>query len=101
MSARAEEAEEEAGGAELDQEAAEQAAEAAELVERAPADSDESLTPETLEEQLEGGGRPPEGSLHEEDQLVEALPDEGGALEGFPDDEVELEMELHEGEEAS
>ena len=101
MSAGVDDAEDEGGEAGLDEQAAEHAAEAAVLMKRAPADPGESLTPETLEAELEGDGRPPEGCLHEEDQLVEALLDEGGRLEGFEDDEVEFEMELREGEEAS
>lgn len=60
----------------------------------------ESLTPEELEDELEGrAAAPEERATHEPDMLVEAVLDEGPELRGWPDDEMEWEIEAHEGEE--
>lgn len=54
---------------------------------------EDSLTPESLEEELEGQPTASEESLHEEVLLDEVLADEDGVLEGFDEDEVEWEID--------
>lgn len=60
-----------------------------------------SFSPEELESQLEPAPRAsPEEILHVEDRLAEAILDEGGSLEGFDSDLVELAMDEESTEES-
>lgn len=58
-----------------------------------PAELLDGLTPEALEEDLEGIGPPPEETLHEVDRLSGALLDEGDTFEGLEADTVEVAID--------
>lgn len=59
-----------------------------------------SFSPEELESQLEPvPSSSPEEALHVEDELAEAILDEGVPLEGFDDDLVELAVDDESAEE--
>ena len=58
--------------------------------------TEDLMTPEALERELEGAPEPAESFVHFEDPVLEALLDEGPLLEGPEDDELEYELERQE-----
>lgn len=72
-----------------------------EILPAAPAEHEglDWFTPEDLEELEEGIGPPPEETLHDVDQLHEAILDEGEALESFNNNAVQAAVEEEEEDE--
>ena len=72
--------------------AAERAAEAELLIHGRHVGDEEPLTPETLEEILEPFPTATDATLHEVEPLIEALLDEGTAIDAADADDVEAEI---------
>jgi hypothetical protein len=63
-----------------------------------PHPTEDLMTPEALERQLEGAPEPAESFVHFEEPLFEALRDEGPPFEGPDAEELEYELGGQDGE---